>query len=102
MHARPVIGGVFIKLLSDRATWKKWSTGDRQPVGNWAPLPTPPRVEQIVADARTEPAIWSYTSPPTRRRPMDPPRLRRIPLAVRPRGVRHRGNPRCDRRYALV
>ena len=25
-QARPVIGGVFIKMLDDPATWKKWST----------------------------------------------------------------------------
>ena len=24
-QARPVIGGVFIKMLSDPAVWKKWS-----------------------------------------------------------------------------
>ena len=61
-HARPVIGGVFIKMLSDPATWKKWSTGDKEPVGNWAPLPKPPVVEQIVPDARTEAAVWQYTT----------------------------------------
>jgi hypothetical protein len=27
-QARPVIGGVFIKMLSDPATWQKWSKGD--------------------------------------------------------------------------
>ena len=62
MHARPVIGGVFIKLLSDKPTWEKWSRGDQQQVGNWAPLPKPPKVIQIVPDARTEPAVWNYTT----------------------------------------
>ena len=62
MHARPVIGGVFIKLLADKPTWQKWSQGDAQKVGNWAPLPKPPRVIQIVPDARTYPALWSYTT----------------------------------------
>jgi hypothetical protein len=39
MHARPVVGGVFIKLLADPALWKKWSRRDHAKVGDWAPLP---------------------------------------------------------------
>jgi hypothetical protein len=62
MHARPVIGGVFIKFLSDKSLWQKWSHGDQQKVGNWAPLPHPPRVVSVVPDARTYPATWSYTT----------------------------------------
>ena len=31
-QARPVVGGVFIKMLSDPAAWKKWSAnGSRNP-----------------------------------------------------------------------
>jgi hypothetical protein len=64
MHARPVIGGVFIKLLSDKPSWEKWSRGDSQQVGDWAPLPKPPTVMQIVPDARTEAAVWNFTTHP--------------------------------------
>ena len=62
MHARPVIGGVFIKMLSDKPTWQKWSQGDQQQVGDWAPLPRPPRVIEFFPDARTEPSLWKYTT----------------------------------------
>ena len=33
MRARPVIGGVFIKMLEDPATWKKWSSRDHSENG---------------------------------------------------------------------
>ena len=39
MHARPVVGGFFIKMLADRELWKKWSSGDKVKADNWAPLP---------------------------------------------------------------
>ena len=39
MHARPVVGGIFIKMLTDEKTWKKWSGGDLVHPANWAPLP---------------------------------------------------------------
>jgi hypothetical protein len=41
MHARPVVGGIFIKMLTDRETWRKWSSRDHTKVGDWAPLPPP-------------------------------------------------------------
>jgi len=62
MHARPVVGGLFIKMLADRAMWKKWSSADRTKVGNWAPLPEPPQVTEVVATSRRAPAIWRYTT----------------------------------------
>jgi len=41
MHARPVVGGIFIKMLADPAMWKKWSGRDHAKAGGWAPLPSP-------------------------------------------------------------
>jgi len=41
MHARSVVGGLFIKMLTDPAAWKKWSAGDDTHPANWAPLPGP-------------------------------------------------------------
>ncbi len=40
MHARPVVGGFFIKMLANQRLWKKWASGDEVNPSNWAPLPT--------------------------------------------------------------
>jgi hypothetical protein len=62
MHARPVVGGIFIKMLADRDLWKKWSSRDRAKVSGWAPLPEPPQITEVVASARQAPISWSYTT----------------------------------------
>jgi hypothetical protein len=62
MHARPVIGGVFIKLLADPALWRKWAGRDKLKVGNWAPLPEPPKVTEVVPTSQTTPFLWRYTT----------------------------------------
>ena len=63
MHARPVVGGIFIKMLSDPGLWKKWARRDRTKAGPWAPLPELPqlRITEVVPTSRTAPANWSYT-----------------------------------------
>ncbi|MGH7953343.1 MAG: glutaminase domain-containing protein, partial [Limisphaerales bacterium] len=60
-YARPVVGGFFIKMLTDKQVWHKWSSGDKVKPQNWAPLPKPPKITMIVPAADTQPAIWSYT-----------------------------------------
>ncbi len=61
MHARPVIGGVFIKMLADREMWKKWASQDHAKVGAWAPIPKRPVIKEVVATSQIEPATWRYT-----------------------------------------
>jgi hypothetical protein len=61
MHARPVMGGAFIKMLDDPAIWKKWASGDHAKVGPWAPLPVPPLLTQVVPTSQKEGAVWRYT-----------------------------------------
>jgi hypothetical protein len=61
MHARPVVGGIFIKMLTDPAIWKKWASGDKTPVGNWAPLPGPSQVTEVVPTSQHHPVAWRYT-----------------------------------------
>jgi hypothetical protein len=60
-QARSVVGGVFIKMLSDAEAWKKWSSRDVQMKRDWAAAPKPPKIEPIVATARQQPATWRYT-----------------------------------------
>ncbi len=67
MHARPVIGGVFIKMLTDRDVWKKWASRDKTKSGTWAPLPEIPKVAVVVPTAQTAPGQWRYTT----RKPAD-------------------------------
>jgi len=62
MHARPVIGGVFIKMLTDRAVWKKWASADKTKAGDWAPLPETPKMTVVIPTAQTAPANWRYTT----------------------------------------
>ena len=65
MHARPVIGGVFIKMLTDRAIWHKWAKAGDVKVGPWAPLPETPRIlEQvdIVPTSQKTGSVWRYTT----------------------------------------
>jgi hypothetical protein len=40
-QARPVVGGVFARMLYDEAVWKKWAGRDKARPGAWAPLPAP-------------------------------------------------------------
>ena len=62
MHARPVVGGFFIKMLADRAVWNKWSAGDKVKAADWAALPKPPKITVVVPAADRHPAIWNYTT----------------------------------------
>jgi hypothetical protein len=62
MHARPVVGGLFIKMLADRGMWKKWSSGDHAHVGNWAPLPAAPKVTEVIPTGKHATVNWRYTT----------------------------------------
>lgn len=62
MHARPVIGGVFIKMLADPAIWHKWASADKTKVSKWAPLPELPKITEVVPTSQKAPSIWRYTT----------------------------------------
>jgi hypothetical protein len=61
MHARPVVGGFFIKMLADRDVWNKWASRDQLKPAGWAALPKPPKITVVVPAADRHPAMWSYT-----------------------------------------
>ena len=61
MHARPVIGGVFIRMLTDAKMWAKWAKRDKAQAAGWAPLPPPVQVTEVVPTARREAVAWRYT-----------------------------------------
>jgi hypothetical protein len=37
--ARPVVGGVYLQLLYDKAVWQKYASRDKLNASNWAPVP---------------------------------------------------------------
>ena len=61
MHARPVVGGIFVKMLTAPGMWKKWASGDKMKLGEYAPLPPPPTIVPVLATSQTTPATWHYT-----------------------------------------
>ncbi len=62
MHARPVVGGVFIRMLSDAAMWKRWAGKGKNVTGQWAPIPEPPTVSEVVPTSERAPIEWRYTT----------------------------------------
>jgi hypothetical protein len=60
--ARPVIGGVFAQMLYDQGVWKKYASHDRTKAANWAPLPTPPVLMNVLPTAVEERPRWRYTA----------------------------------------
>jgi hypothetical protein len=59
MHARPVVGGFFIEMLTDPGIWKKWASRDNLEPVNWAPLPLPPKIGEVVVPCEQQ---WLYTT----------------------------------------
>jgi hypothetical protein len=61
-QARPVVGGVFMKLLADDATWRKWAGRAQRVTGDWAPMPQPPQVTIVDSASKNDGVIWRYTT----------------------------------------
>ncbi len=61
MHARSVVGGVFIRMLDDRAMWLKWAHAGDEKVGPWAAFPKRPEYIDVVPSSRAESQSWKMT-----------------------------------------
>jgi hypothetical protein len=59
--ARPVVGGVFIKMLDDSSMWKKWARKGDKAAGKWAPFPEPVKVKILAPTAQTSSSSWRFT-----------------------------------------
>jgi hypothetical protein len=60
--ARPVVGGVFMQMLYDKATWSKWASRDKTQAKDWAPMPKPPVLKTVVATSQENGVTWRYTT----------------------------------------
>ncbi|MGC8668493.1 MAG: glutaminase domain-containing protein [Chthonomonadales bacterium] len=63
MHARPVVGGVFIRMLCNEEIWKKWASQAPNDLNaRWAPLPKPPAEQVVVPTAEKDAVLWRCTT----------------------------------------
>ena len=60
-QARPVVGGIFIKMLADSAIRQKWAKRGANTSGPWAPIPVGGEAKEVVPTARTAQVNWRYT-----------------------------------------
>lgn len=60
--ARPVVGGVFLKLLYDPSVWTKYAARDKTRAQDWAPMPTPPQTKSLVATSDSAETEYHYTT----------------------------------------
>ena len=65
-QARSVVGGVFMPVLNNRAMWSKWAqrdlAGSKNVNFNWAPLPPPRVITQVVPTSAATNVTYSYTT----------------------------------------
>ena len=60
--ARPVVGGVFLRLLHDPSVWKKYASEDKTRASGWAKMPQPPRITTLVPTGAKANDRYQYTT----------------------------------------
>ena len=61
-QARPVVGGLFIKMAVDSPTWSAWAGQGANVSGTWAPFPLWEAYSVLLPTAQTQSAVWRYTT----------------------------------------
>jgi hypothetical protein len=65
--ARPVVGGVFLQMLYDKALWARYAQRDKTKAARWAPMPVPPRTVTLLPTSEQQAATWRFTTRQTPR-----------------------------------
>lgn len=60
--ARPVVGGVFMRMLYEKPVWQKYAKRDKTKATGWAAMPKLPGFEAVLPAADTKPGLWRYTT----------------------------------------
>ncbi|MDR0611299.1 MAG: DUF4965 domain-containing protein [Planctomycetaceae bacterium] len=60
-QARSVVGGVYIKVLTDQSLWKKYSQRAERTGDYRSKYPANVTLKEIIPTSQTEPAVWRYT-----------------------------------------
>jgi hypothetical protein len=63
-QARPVVGGLFIRMLADPVAWTQWARRGAKANGPWAPIPPGAALHEVVPTAQTAQVKWHYTLEP--------------------------------------
>lgn len=61
-RARPVVGGVFIKMIADPVLWKKYAAKGAKAGNEYAPAPVAPVLSEVVASSEKKAQTWRYTT----------------------------------------
>ncbi|HSA01502.1 MAG TPA: DUF4965 domain-containing protein [Candidatus Paceibacterota bacterium] len=60
--ARPVVGGVFLQMLYDKAAWAKYARRDVTKAKDYAPMPKAPTLITVLPTADDEAVSWRFTT----------------------------------------
>ncbi len=62
-QARPVVGGIFIRLLAEPSAWSSFAKASAPVTGDWAAFPEfrPRQPQPLVPTAQQQPVSWRYT-----------------------------------------